>query len=305
MKRRLLIVFFSVFYVIGSIYSETNINSMLQTFSGNNTVKMIRIPKYSFEILNIEVTQNLYEYVMNENPSNVNSWKFDDRRDTGNYPVESVYFYDMLLFCNRLSVLCGLTPVYSIKGYKNIAEWNSSNMKQISEEYEELLEVFFDSCYVDDEWHFTSGKREFEAILNFFSMDNSANGFRLPWSYEWEIAARGGESYFFPGSNSLDEVAWYNSNCEKSDSFEYVPSAVAMKSPNGYGLYDMCGNVRELCWDFMFYDGEGFESRITKGGSFSDSVCHIMSDGQEHHKDAIRINNRDERTGFRIVRNME
>jgi formylglycine-generating enzyme required for sulfatase activity len=60
---------------------------------------------------------------------------------------------------------------------------------------------------------------------------------RLPHSAEWEYAAQGGESYTYAGSDDPDEVAWYSKNSE------YKLHPVALKKPNGYGLYDMSGNA--------------------------------------------------------------
>ena len=69
--------------------------------------------------------------------------------------------------------------------------------------------------------------------------------FRIPTKLEWEYAAKGGnksKNYTYSGSNNIDEVAWYNYNCNK-------PQDIAKKSPNELGLYDMNGNVQEWCND--------------------------------------------------------
>jgi hypothetical protein len=76
--------------------------------------------------------------------------------------------------------------------------------------------------------------------------NDSANGFRLPTKEEWEYAAKGGDNYIFAGSNNIDDVAWYRDN---SDSKTHP---VAQKKSNGYGLYDMNGNVWEWCWDHYY-----------------------------------------------------
>lgn len=79
---------------------------------------------------------------------------------------------------------------------------------------------------------------------------NKATGktFRLPTEAEWEYAARGGkhqEGFLFSGSNDISEVAWYSENSQRKS------QPVAQKKPNILGLYDMTGNMWEMCQDDM------------------------------------------------------
>ena len=80
-------------------------------------------------------------------------------------------------------------------------------------------------------------------------------------------AARGGQNYTYSGSDNLDEVGWYETNSNS------MTHEVAKKKPNGYGLYDMIGNVCEWCWDSIRYDF----NRFFCGGSWHDdaSKCEV------------------------------
>jgi formylglycine-generating enzyme required for sulfatase activity len=63
--------------------------------------------------------------------------------------------------------------------------------------------------------------------------------YHLPSEAQWEWACRGGEQHRFCGSDDLQEVAWGNKL------FTQPRNAVGQKKPNGYGLFDMTGNVVE------------------------------------------------------------
>jgi formylglycine-generating enzyme required for sulfatase activity len=69
-------------------------------------------------------------------------------------------------------------------------------------------------------------------------------GGRLPSEAEWEYAARGGSTEARYGN--LDEIAWYHKNSQRH------VHEVAQKRPNGFGLYDVLGNVWE--WVNDWYD---------------------------------------------------
>lgn len=106
-------------------------------------------------------------------------------------------------------------------------------------------------------------------------MDPFANGYRLPSTAEWEIAASGGNlsnGYTYAGGDDLDEVGWYSFNssgasCSLWDGYGTWP--VGQKLPNELGLYDMSGNVEEWVFDFeSSYRGHE-ESRESRGGSWS------------------------------------
>ena len=93
--------------------------------------------------------------------------------------------------------------------------------------------------------------------------------FTLPLESQWEQAAKGGGAgHEYSGSDNIDEVAWHDYNSDGQT------HAVGTKKPNELGLYDMSGNVWELCWDK--YDAEG-SARVYRGGSwlYDASRCRV------------------------------
>jgi serine/threonine protein kinase len=85
-------------------------------------------------------------------------------------------------------------------------------------------------------------------------------GGRLPTEYEWEYAAKGGENYKYSGGSYIDAVAWSWNNSEEKT------HPVGKKDPNGYGLYDMSGNV----WEWT--SKQEFSKRVTRGGSWKNEA---------------------------------
>lgn len=116
----------------------------------------------------------------------------------------------------------------------------------------------------------------------------SAGGYRLPTLQEWEYAARGGlRDKRYPWGDTISASdARYKSSPEINSS-----APVGSYAPNGYGLYDMAGNVREWCWDTM---GSG---KATPGGTYSydGSVSRIKSPGWSYIDQCYGI------TGLRTV----
>ena len=172
-----------------------------------------------------------------------------------NNPVECVSWYDAICFCNLLSEMLCFTPVYSVNGTTDVRKWE----------------------YTPHKGYSIRG----EVIQN-----TKANGFRLPTVEEWQYAARGGQNYTYSGSDNLDEVGWYDGN----SGIRTHP--VAQKKANGYGLYDMSGNVWEWCWDV---DPDYSDFRYLCGGCYDDNYCEVDRRG---NNDA---SGQGSNGGFRIV----
>ena len=106
--------------------------------------------------------------------------------------------------------------------------------------------------------------KEFIELLNATSNDGFI--FRLPTEVEWEYACRsGGKPEVYAGSNEIEAVAWYRENSDKRT------HRVGSKGPNGLGIYDMSGNVREWCEDRYSeaaYSQHQHNNPINTGGSY-------------------------------------
>jgi uncharacterized repeat protein (TIGR02543 family) len=198
-----------------------------------------------------------------------------------NLPVDSVSWYEVIVFCNRLSIKEGLTPAYQVTGVTN--------------------------------WETQTAPTSSNATWNAATINPDSDGYRLPTEAQWEYACRAGTTTaFYNGDNTendyhnalVGEVAWFSLN----NSNETKP--VGQKTANAWGLHDMHGNVFEWCWDWYtasYNDAGGSNnpqgatsgtSRVLRGGTWLSNGQHLRS-AYRNYTDPWSWYNFN---GFRLVR---
>ena len=236
-----------------------------------------------------EVTQKEWAEVMKDNangisesPSNFKNSPAENEDQTQR-PVEQVSWYDAVVFCNELSKLMRLEPVYSKGGTTDTRQWG--DVPTIS----------------NDEW-------------NKIECNWNANGYRLPTEAEWEYAARAGDdttnASTWSGTKVEDDLgtyAWFGGSNGTSE--------VGTLAPNAWGLHDMSGNVWEWCWDWCWdwygnysaesdtnptgpADGSSGDSRVYRGGGWYNYAVHCTVSLRNFSDPSDRSNF----LGFRLVR---
>lgn len=251
-------------------YTGTGVGTLKAVQGGTFNNGTADMTVSSFRMSQYEITRTQFSAIMGSDPS-------DTACSTGTSdPVQQANWYHAIAFCNKLSLLENLSPVYSVSG---ITDWAALAYASIP----------------------TSSNTTWDAA----TADWSANGYRLPTEAEWQFAARGGNSsngYTYAGSNTVGDVAWYSVN----SSSKTHPAGT--KTANELGLYDMSGNVWEWCWDRYgpysataqtdYRGAASGTSRIARGGSwhYDATYCAVAYRGSNYpYNQYVHV-------GFRVVR---
>ena len=249
-----------VSFIQGTVYTAEGVHFMMKdivavtngtvghTDEPSNQPHQVNIPAY--RIGETEVTQELWQAVMGENPSNF--------KDSPKNPVENINWYECIVFCNELTkkVNGGSADECVYRALGNIYDKESAKAEVVPEVREDK------------------------------------KGFRLPKDVEWEWAAKGGTEDKWAGTNDeskLVEYAWYRgSNAWKTHE-------VKTKKPNGYGLYDMSGNVFEFCFDEY---APSSNTRLVHGGNWDSRVAAFITRSVREY---FTAKNRGTERGLRVV----
>jgi uncharacterized delta-60 repeat protein len=188
------------------------------------------------------------------------------------HPVTEVNWWNALLWCNARSEKEGLTPCYTLGGA--VVRTAGGSVPDVN-------------------W--------------------AANGYRLPTEAEWEKAARGainGKS-FPSGKDSVnhDEANFSGHPVYSTAGSDLLTAPSGSFAPNGYGFYDMDGNVHEWCWDW--YDSNSYlnraidprgaasgTSRVLRGGSWGSGGYALRCS----FRNSTAPNNQNTSIGFRPAR---
>ncbi|MCL1991621.1 MAG: formylglycine-generating enzyme family protein, partial [Spirochaetes bacterium] len=213
------------------------------------------------------VTQAEWTLVMGDNPSHFLSDPAAGEAQ-GRRPVETVSWYDAIVFANRLSIMEGLSPAYRIAGSTNPDDWGA------------VPETNFWGDAPD--W-------EVLAIWDAVEIVPGSDGWRLPTEAQWEYAARAGTTTAFSDGTqdwedqaALDGTGWFAFNSGG------MTREVGRLQANWWGLHDMHGNVGEWVWDWVDAypaqaqtDPAGGEfselGRVSRGGSWFHSARSARS----------------------------
>ena len=212
-----------------------------------------------FWVLDAEVTTQLFEKIMGYtyNPRLRYESTKDNPLDKFLFlPEDNVDWDVAILFCNRLSQMLGFQPCYldeNMKPILSIADYytNDPSLNEIKEKSYYNITAFCRES-AQKNVHYPKGILPLvgDPSKTQINWDRSANGFRLLSDVEWIWACQGLSDKPYAGSDNLDDVAWYGENSGNKNKQAQDLHIIKEKQANSWGLYDMLGNVSELCFDF-------------------------------------------------------
>lgn len=136
--------------------------------------------------------------------------------------------------------------------------------------------------------------------LNMLFLDSLRNmtniNFDLPSADEWEYAAHGGqevETFTYVGSDDPDAVAWYKAN---SGGKPHPSNGHTGKDPNALDLFDMSGNVAEIC-NSPTVTEKGEVLWTACGGDYTSSAEEIQATSHR----GITTDDKNDKLGFRLI----
>jgi formylglycine-generating enzyme required for sulfatase activity len=231
--------------------------------SGDGPVHSVYVSTFYMD--QFEVTKMEWDVVYNWAIGHGYTFDYAGSGKAADHPVHTISWFDAVKWCNARSEIEGRTPAY----------YTDSKFKQRYRRGQVAPYVKWNA------------------------------GYRLPTEAEWEKAARGGAdgrrfswsdtdeiTHSRANYNSATNLLGYSTSYDTSPTPAFHPafndgvfpytSPVGSFAPNGYGLYDITGNLHEWCWDWAAsyssspaVDPRGPDtgtSRIVRGGSWhSDS----------------------------------